>query len=449
MHNLTSQFARNLHGLAGQKLPTAVAHQAKRCLLDYWGAALVGSHQLHDRLHALLDFDCPVADGVDAIGLDRKTSIQTAALANGMAAHATEMDDGARHGMIHPGSPVLSALLPVAQRHRVEGENLLLGIVAGYEAALRLASAIQPTHYRMGFHPTATCGAVGAAAGIAAMLAYSAAETEAAIAAAAISAGGSLKVVDDGSEMKPFNVGRAAVTGVVSAMAAKAGFRPPPASLEGATGFLEMMCTAFAPERLIQPCAEGYWITQIYVKPYAACRHAHPAIEACLRYRQSREFRAESISSIEIRTYGGLIGRHDHPQASDSASARMSLPVSSAIALVQGAAGVSEFGHEILSKDDVRSLARKITVATDVDLDALLPSQRVAIVRFLDSNGKSEEIRIDVAKGEPENPMSDAEMESKFSGLAALSGKSDAQIDSIIDTVMSLPASASKLYALL
>lgn len=448
MSTLTRQFSDSLHRLAATPLPPEVTHQAKRCLLDYLGAAFVGSHALQARLHAVLDFGCPVSDGVNAIGLDRRTSIETAALANGMAAHATEMDDGARFGMIHPGSPVLSALLPVAQRHRVNGEKLILGIVTGYEAALRLAYAVQPSHYRMGFHPTATCGAVGAAAGIAAMLSFTAEETEAAIAAAAIAAGGSLKVVDDGSEMKPFNVGRAAVTGVVSAITAKAGFLPPPAALEGASGFLEMMCKSVVSDRLTQPCTEGYWITKIYVKPYAACRHAHPAIEACLRYRGMRKIRAQDIESIEIHTYGGLIGRHDHRQASDPASARMSLPVSSAIALVQGAAGVNEFEEEILAKQDVRDIALKVTVATDDDLDALLPSQRVAIVRFIDSAQNSKEIRIDTAKGEPENPLSDRELEHKFSDLARCGGKSEKQIRSTIDAVMSLPDSPETLFSI-
>ena len=71
--------------------------------------------------------------------MDTQTSLTTAALINGIASHTAELDDGVISGIIHPGTPVFSALLPYAQKHKIEGDNLLRGIIAGYEASVRLA----------------------------------------------------------------------------------------------------------------------------------------------------------------------------------------------------------------------------------------------------------------------------------------------------------------------
>ena len=47
------------------------------------------------------------------------------------------------------------------------GQDLLTAYHVGVEVECKIAEAINPRHYQHGFHSTATCGALGAAAGVA------------------------------------------------------------------------------------------------------------------------------------------------------------------------------------------------------------------------------------------------------------------------------------------
>ena len=187
--------------------------------------------------------------------------------------------------------------MPVAEQYNVRGKDLVKGVLIGYDAALRLANAMQPSHYKKGYHPTATCGSVGATMGIAAMLGFNAQEMENALGAVSVAAGGSLKVVDSGSELKPFNVGRAAALAIHSAVVGKSGFISPPDALNGETGFLNLMTDSLNWDSLYKSDPKGFWIYSVYVKPYAACRHAHPSIEAALEIINEHSFPIQSIKN--------------------------------------------------------------------------------------------------------------------------------------------------------
>jgi len=246
--NLSDRFIADIMALHGH-MTGPVRHQARRCLLDYLGVTLAGAHLARDAGNALLDQLDTGNPGAGVIGFSRRASLETAALLNGMSSHVLELDDGVRFGMLHPGSPILSALLPAASHQGVTGEVLLNSIVAGYEAATGLASAMQPLHYQSGFHPTATCGTVGAAIGVGTMLGYSTPSLKATLAAAATWAAGTLKVIEDGSQLKPFNAARAAVNGLLAANIARAGIVGADDPLGGPAGFLAMMAPGLTSRR--------------------------------------------------------------------------------------------------------------------------------------------------------------------------------------------------------
>ena len=144
--NLTQQFVARLQDLADIGLTDTEIHQAKRCLLDYIGAALAGAAIIRPQAQKLLAQGYETTGGSTVIGFDARAGLETATLVNGLSSHAAEMDDGVRFGTIHPGSPLFSCLVPATERYSVGASDLIKGIVIGYDAALRLASAIQPSH---------------------------------------------------------------------------------------------------------------------------------------------------------------------------------------------------------------------------------------------------------------------------------------------------------------
>jgi 2-methylcitrate dehydratase PrpD len=187
----------------------------------------------------------------------------------------------------------------------------------------------------------------------------------------------------------------------------------------------------------------------VYVKPYAACRHAHPSIEGAIRILSQAHVLPEDIKNIHITTYHGLAGRHDHKEVSDISAARMSVPFSVALAIKAGSAGINEFAQEAVDDAEIRALARKVTISADQKYTDRVPDQRAAELRLETNDGAVFRELVSFPKGEPENPITDVELEEKFAGLARYGSVSDEKIDLLKSEVWQLPQDLKALHRLL
>lgn len=445
--NLTNAFVGELFSLCKKQTHTSLIHQAKRCLLDYLGSAIVGSFILKDKIDVISSHLTSTDSSCTIIGSDKRSCLFNTAFINGLIGHVAEMDDGVRFGMLHPGAPLFSALLPVAEVENVSSENLFKGILIGYEAAVRLAMAIQPAHYEQGFHPTATCGSVGAAIGIAAMLDFTEEEMKNAFSASVITAGGSLKILEDGSDLKPMNVGHAAKNAIAAVTMARSGFKGPDDALSGNTGFLPMFAGNYNESALFRKEDDPMCIELVYTKPYAACRHAHAPIEATLKIREKHNIHVDDVQKLQVLTYQTVIGRHDHRIIKGVLSAKMSIPYSVSVALVRGKAGIAEFTEDTVSDQKIISLASKIDVAAEKAFTEIAPQKRMSKVEITTQDKKSFSETIEYPKGEPENPLSDDELNQKFADLANYAGKNEKQILKTQQAVWHLNGDLKPLFA--
>ena len=449
VEKLTDLFLKDLCKLRDKEIPETVKLQVKRCLLDYLGSTLSGKAMLGEKSKKLLDNLDSSNSGVSVIGFNRKAGIYNAALINGVNSHAAEMDDGVRFGMIHPGAPIFSALLPVAEQEDVNYRDFIYGVVTAYEAAVRVARAVQPNHYNMGYHPTGTCGAIGAAMGVAAMLGFSSDMMKDSLSAVTVASAGMLKVIEDGSELKPFNVGRAASSGVLAAYTASSGFNGLDDVFSGDIGFFSMMSKNADQSCLRKDSLDSYEIESAYFKPYASCRHTHPSVEGVLKIKNVNELNVNEIKNISIKTYKGIIGKHDHVDIRSVSSAKMSLPFSVALSLITGKAGIAEFCVENVSDETILNLTRKVTVIPDEELSALVPQKRAAIIEINTNDGAAYSERVDFPKGEPENPLSDNEIIEKFKTLSAFGKKTDNESEALVRVVWNLEENLDKLFQLI
>lgn len=418
--NLTDRFLANIFALRLQPVNKKIEALVRSYLLDTVGVSLAGAADLKDKEGTLLNL-LGGKGGSKAIGHNEGCSMASAIFLNGLSSHFLELDDGVRYGVIHPSAPLFSALIPLAIEHHISWHDFLLGAVCGYETSIRLASAMQPTHYNMGYHPTATCCTVGVAVGIAVMMGWDDNVVKDAFSAACISASGSLKVLEDVSQIKPYNCAKAALNGYMSAMLAKAGFCGPSDALDGDTGFLKMNSTAYNEDILIGK-RDFLYLEKIYQKPYASCRHTHPEIEACFKIRQTEGFDVRGVERVEITTYKGVIGKHDFKEIHGESSARMSIPYSAVIALWTGKAGVAEFAEPFVSNTEILELTQKVDIIPDEELSRLVPDKRVAIVNVHMYNGDILTERVDYPKGEPENPLTSDENLAKFLSMTTYAG---------------------------
>ncbi|MBR3729792.1 MAG: MmgE/PrpD family protein [Bacteroidales bacterium] len=413
--NLTDAFVEGLVAKS-QLISDKVVRQAKKCLLDYLGVVVGGAKYLLEQHPVFFKDlandkgDCPV------FGTDYKTTAWKAAWLNGFSAHVLELDDGHRLGMIHLGASIISAVLAVAEKEKLTIDDVLRGVIMGYEAAVRCACSLQPGHKVRGYHVSGTCGTIGAAVGIAFACGFTKEQIKSTLDCAVTSAAGLLEIQEEASELKPYNLGRAAMDGLAASQMGRLALPGPDDILGGKRGFLAVLTDNPIRSYLVDFGDEDYCIEGIYQKEYAACRHCHPAIEAAIAIRKEIELQLEEVEKIEVRTYKLAVGGHDHKEVKGMSSAKLSTPFSVALALVKGKADFDDFNAESLCDSRILDLAKRVEVMEDKALTSLSPQKRAARVCVY-TNKSVFEKQVDYPKGEPENPMTYEEIKQKASLL--------------------------------
>ena len=411
--NRSIEFLNAIDGVWKAEIPEEVMAKAKRSVLDYLAVTCAGAEFQKDKLEKYWEFAQPEEGKFRAIGTGKDVVLKEAVFLNGLNGHALDFDDGTNSGIIHLGSPIFSLLLPLAQRYGKTIDEVLKAAITGYEASYTMAVSIQPGHKAMGYHATGTCGTLGATLAAAYMLGFSEEERFQAFASACVAASGMLKVLDDGSELKPYNVAKTALLSLTALQLAKSGFKGHADPL-GGRGFFRMM-TGKEDVELKPVLLNGtYAIMKSYTKPYASCRYTHPAVEAAIHMRKS--VKPADVEEIDIKTYDLAVSGHDHTDIPGSYSAKMSIPFATAAGLMFGKAGLQEFTEEAVKEDKIVALTKKVRVEADEALSAVFPGVQAAVVTIRTKDGDYTD-RVDFPKGEPENPLTDQEFRDRYDGL--------------------------------
>lgn len=427
---LTELFIEGLDSKS-KAIPEKVVVQAKKCLLDYMGVVVGGARYIQQQ-HPKFFSELAKEKGVCALfGTEYKTSSVNAALLNGFSAHVLELDDGHRMGMIHLGASINSAILAMAEQENLGHDDIIKGVVMGYEAAVRCACAVQPGHKVRGYHVSGTCGTIGSALGVAFACGFTKEQLNTSLSCAATSAAGLLGIQEDASELKPYNLGRAAMDGLLAAQVGRIALPSPDDILGSNRGLLSVMTDTPNLNSLIDFSGETYCIEGIYQKLYAACRHCHPAIEATIDIKNERGFSPKQVEKVEVHTYKLAVAGHDHKVIKGLSSAKMSIPYSVALAIVKGNAGYSDFNEDNLRDENVLSMTNKISVFEDEALTALSPAVRGAQVYVYLRDGNKIERKVLYPKGEPENPISYQDIKLKTRVL--LQGYNNSYIDWLLE----------------
>lgn len=414
----SNDFFKAIDDVWKRPIPDNVLRRARQSLLDFIAVTCAGAKFQEDKLKEYYAFAEPETGAYLAIGTGQKVTLKEAVFLNGLNGHALDFDDGTNSGIIHLGSPIFSLLLPLAQKNEVSVEDMLKAAIIGYEASYTMAVSIQPGHKAMGYHATGTCGVIGATLAASYMLGFTEEERFQAFAAACVSASGMLKVLDDGSELKPYNVAKTALLSLTSIQLAKAGFKGHADPL-GGRGYFKMM-TGKENVVLKPVILNGtYAIMKSYTKPYASCRYTHPSVEAAIHLRN--RVSPEEVESIDIKTYDLAVSGHDHKEISGSYSAKMSIPYSTAVGMLYGKAGLQEFSEEAVKREEILNLARKVNVKADDKLSVAFPGIQAAIVTIKTKNGEFTDC-VDFPKGEPENPLTNEEFKIRYDGLMEYTG---------------------------
>ena len=441
-----SRFATGLQ--LGELADNTVA-AAKDVVLDTLGAILAGSRlpenanfaQLAQTLsgpgHATLL-------GHPAVPAEPPQGVQPvfAALVNATAGVALELDEGSRLGGGHPSIHVTPGALAVAEELDASGQGALEAIIVGYEVTSRIGAGVQP---RAEVHSHGTWGTIGAAAATARLLGFDAGNTRQAMnLAMSMSPANTWTPCLEGATIRNLYPGRSGFQGILAAYLGECGFtgvKDGPADLYASIlgeGFdREAVLEGWDGDRPTGPLR----IERNYFKYHACCLYNHPVLDAALELQQREAFRADQVAKVRVSA-PPIVQIMANPEPGNMLSAKFSIPYALAAALVGGETGAPAFYQEQVDNRAIRSLARRVEVASDPEMSMRRYDYPAARVSITLEDGRTLEAGVAAHHGDSHNPRPRQELLDKFANLAGptLGPNRTAEVIATVERLETLPS---------
>ncbi len=427
---VTSAVCRFITGAAIERFPAPVVEQGRRCLVDGFGVILAGATAPGSRI--VRDFIKGFAGKPEAavLGPERlRAPVALAALANAASGHAMDYDDTQLSAspdrifglLTHPTVPALSAALAVGEQRGVSGAKLLEAFLTGFEVECKIAEAIDPDHYKRGFHSSGTIGTFGAAASAAKLLGLDSAGVANAIGIAA-SLGSGIRV-NFGSMTKPLHVGRAAENGVLAATLAAGGFTAAADALDGEWGFFQVLGGGADPERILGTLGQPFSIVDpgVSVKPYPCGSLGQPSMDAMLALVVDADVRPEQVEHVRVLAASNILNPLRYKTATTELEAKFCLPFMMSAILIRRKAGIREFSDQFVSSEAVQAMMARVETVFDPAIEAQgFEHMRSRIEVRLKDGRVLTRASDDRYRGGPGRPFTTAELRQKFSDNAEL-----------------------------
>jgi len=445
MTSTTDYVAGFIVDTRSRDIPQDVGHLGKRSVLDGIGLALAGaaSECGHIARKYLESLGIVSDQGSTVIGSGLRVPARFAAFANGLAIHADDYDDTQLavakdrvYGLLtHPTAPALPPALALAERDRRSGVDLMLAYQVGVEVECKVAEAILPRHYQHGFHSTATCGSIGAAAAAAKLLGLDREATRRALSLGATQAGGLRE--NFGTMTKPFHAGRAAENGVVAAEIAALGLTASPNGLEADRGFFRAAGGGYSPEMIDGKLGSPWTFSSpgVSIKPHPSGSLTHPGMAVMLGLIREHDIKPANVKRVAVGTNHNMPNALIHHRPKNELQAKFSMEFCMAILLLERRGGLEQFTDNVVNRPDVQAMIQKVNFSVHPEAEAAGFDKMTTIIEVELDGGKVVRGQADFGKGSPANPMTDAELTEKFSQCAAWGGLNDKTAKAVIDLV--------------
>ncbi len=414
-------------------------------MLDGLGLALAGaaSQQGDISRRYLQGLGIGANSGSTVIGSTLRLPARFAAFANGLAIHADDYDDTQLavakdrvYGLLtHPTAPALPPVLALAERDRRNGADLLLAYQVGVEVECKVAEAILPRHYQQGFHSTATCGSIGAAAGAAKLLGLDRDATRRALSIGATQAGGLRE--NFGTMTKPFHAGRAAENGVVAAELAALGFTASPNGLEADRGFFRAAGGGYSPEMIDGKLGDPwtFHFPGVSIKPHPSGSLTHPGMAVMMELIRAHDLKPARVKRVAVGTNHNMPNALIHHKPVNELQAKFSMEFCMAILLLERKGGLEQFTDEVVNRPDVQAMIARVDFGVHPEAEAAGFDKMTTIIEVELDDGRKGSGRADFGKGSPAKPMTDDELSEKFRQCAAWGGLDQARTDEVLKVV--------------
>lgn len=422
---VTKESADFVRKLSFEELPAEAVRIAKRCILDGIGLMVAGSYEKCTRVITRFSTRISQPAGATVLGVNPvKVTAPFAALVNGTAGHAMDWDDsqlsvspGRMYGLLtHPTIPPLAASLAVAEElGSVDGKTFLTAFLAGFEIECKIAEAINPDHYKKGFHTSGTVGTFGAAMAAAKLLELSSTEILHTIGIASSMTSGIR--TNFGTMTKPLHVGKAASNGVTAAMLAQSGYEANMEALDGPWGFFSVFGRGFDVENIAGCIGGPHTIVDpgVSIKPYPCGVLTHPSMDTMLSIVTEHDIKPEDIHEVILFAGSNILNPIRYKIAHDELEAKFCMPFLLAAIILSRKAGSHEFTHEFVNAESTQQLMRKIRTEFDAEIEAKGWDKIRSRVEVVLCDGRRISKEADEKyRGGPDNPLTDKELQDKF-----------------------------------
>ncbi|MBV1926493.1 MAG: MmgE/PrpD family protein [Rhodobacteraceae bacterium] len=454
---IAPQLADFVTGLGADDIPANIRTRAIHLILDAVGIALASTQYdfAHRTLSALSGFGS--GDG-QVIGFGARLPLRDAVMLNALLVHGLDYDDTHVAGVIHATSAAFPAAMGMAADRHLSGRDMLTAFIAGMEVSTRLGSVAKGGFHQVGFHPTGMVGVFACAMVAGKLTGLNAGQLAMAQGIALSMASGSMEFLQDGAWTKRMHPGWAGVGGITAAAMARAGFTGPNAVYEGRFGlfplYLDKEQLAGIDIDLATAGLGKVWeIDNVAVKPIPACHFTHGCADAAAALRAEHGLKPGDIDSIRAFVPAGVhktvcepIETKQTPQ--NSYDAQFSVPWAVASGLLNGRFGLADLTQEALGDETALMLASKVTC--EEYADAPFPKYYSGEVIVTLKDGRVLGHREEVNRGNPDRPLTNAEIEAKYFENAT-TAVSAARATQIRDAVLGLDdlADVHSLSALL
>ena len=419
--NTLTSLTQMVHTTRYADFSPATIHKMKIHLLDTLGVSLAGAHASETaRVIASLGITAQTPGTTHIWGTPYYGDARTAALVNGVAAHAYELDDSG--GCDHSGAVVIPAAVAAITSIAtpLSGEYLLRSLILGYEVARRVLEACggYEAHNGIGWHSTGTCGVFGSTTAVALLHTCSADQLAHALGIAGSFAGGTWSFIHDGSHTKKLHAGRAAEAGIMAVNLALAQFSGPQALFDTGTwgSFFDTCGGANNDASLLLAQFGAYWrINRCSIKPYATCRGSHSGIDAIDIIMSTNQLVPADIATIHIAISAFQYGMCGSTRITTRAEAQMSLPYALAARLHYGKVFLAELEDAAWSAPRIAHWLSH----TSVQIDPQMSDDAEPAITITTHAGARYTQTVDHPLGGPQNPLSDAQVIAKFRDLVA------------------------------
>jgi 2-methylcitrate dehydratase PrpD len=412
VQGVTRTLAQFIVASQPSDIPDPVVHEARRALLHWLGCSLGGCRHeaVESALAAFGDLSGPREATV--VGRSERVDILLAALLNGISADVLGFSDTHLKTVIHAGGVIGPAVLALAERTPVSGKDFLHAFLLGIEVALRIGISVYPWHYARGWHITGTAGTFGAAAAAGKLLKLDEQRMTWALGLAATQAAGLREMF--GSMAKSLHGGRAAQNGLSAALLAEKGFTGSDCAIEAPRGFANVLGEKPDLAAITSGLGSDFELSQNTYKPFPCGVVIHPVIDGCITLKSSHAIDSASVSRIGLRVNPLVLELCGRQKPATTLEAKLSVYHSAAAATIAGRMTEQEYATAFVLDPAVVALREKIVVTAD---PAIRDEEADVVIEF--GGGKSLHHHVDYATGSTQRPMSDADIETKFRGLAA------------------------------